>query len=143
MVYSPEQELKLKGYKLTSQRKALLREFVLAENHLLSADKIDKRLKEINKPIDLSTIYRNLEIFLQAGIIKKLSFEGQVDQYKLNHTKGHHHHVVCMTCGKTQVFKNCPVIAIEKQLEKELQFKPINHRLEILGYCKECTENND
>lgn len=139
---SIEYKLKAQGYKITAQRKTIIKAFVKAKNHLLSAEKVYEWIKEHEKTIDLSTIYRNIEIMMNIGVLKKISLDDHVDQYKLSVTNEHHHHIVCVSCGKSEIFKECPVAHIEKTLVDKIGFTPIEHKLEIIGYCQECTDKS-
>ncbi len=139
---SIEYKLKKQGYKITEQRKIIIKAFVQAKNHLLSAEKVHAWIEEHEKPIDLSTIYRNIELLVNIGVLKKISLDDYADQYKLSVTNEHHHHIVCISCGKSEIFKECPVSSIEKELIDRLGFTPIKHKLEILGYCFECTQKS-
>lgn len=136
---SIEHKLKNQGYKITAQRRIIIKAFVDAKNHLLSAEKVYAWIKEHEKSIDLSTIYRNIELMMNIGVLKKISLDNHVDQYKLSVTNEHHHHIVCVSCGKSEIFKECPVYHIEKTVLNKIGFTPIEHKLEILGYCKKCT----
>ena len=139
---SIEYKLKDEGYKITEQRKTIIKAFIKARNHLLSAEKVYDWIDKNEKTIDLSTIYRNIELLMKIGILKKISLDNQADQYKLSVTNEHHHHIVCVSCGKSEIFKECPVTNIEKTLIDKTGFTPIEHKLEILGYCHECTRKS-
>jgi Fe2+ or Zn2+ uptake regulation protein len=139
---SIEQKLKDQGYKITPQRKIIIKAFTKAKNHLLSAEKVFEWSKKHEKSINLSTIYRNIEVMMRIGVLKKISLDNHVDQYKLSVTNEHHHHIVCISCGKSEIFKDCPVSHIENTLIEKLGFTPIEHKLEILGLCQECTQKS-
>lgn len=139
---SIEYKLKEQGYKITPQRRRIIEAFSKAKNHLLSAEKVYEWINNHHQKIDLSTIYRNIELMMSIGLLKKISLDNQVDQYKLSVTNEHHHHIVCISCGKSEIFKNCPVLSIEDKLIDQLGFTPIEHKLEILGYCQECTRKS-
>jgi Fur family transcriptional regulator, ferric uptake regulator len=65
-----------------------------AAKEALPAAAIHERLKDI----DLATIYRNLDLFVQEGVIKKLHFGGTESLYEF---QGHpHHHAVCIDCER-------------------------------------------
>ncbi len=139
---SIEYKLKAEGYKITAQSKTIIKAFAKAKNHLLSAEKVYEWINEHEKSIDLSTIYRNIEIMMNIGVLKKISLDNHADQYKLSVTNEHHHHIVCVSCGRSEIFKDCPVAHIEKTLINKTGFTPIEHKLEILGYCQSCTRKS-
>ncbi|MFW6389802.1 MAG: Fur family transcriptional regulator, partial [Halanaerobiales bacterium] len=83
--------------KVTNQRLNILKELYEADKPL-TASEIGKRLKEKNNTVRLSTIYRNLNKFKEAGILKKLNFADLEKKYELN--MDHHQHLICIKCGE-------------------------------------------
>ncbi|MEM9336390.1 MAG: transcriptional repressor [Patescibacteria group bacterium] len=75
----------------------------------LSAAQLHERLPEI----DLATIYRNLELFVEDGVVKKLQLGGKEAQYELKSAS--HHHAVCGECKKVMHF-NAPDKKIKELL---------------------------
>lgn len=79
--------------RLTKHRQEILN--VLKKSHgALSASAISKVLPQIN----LVTIYRGLEYFVNAGLIKKLNFGEQGSQYEIQEEP--HHHAICHDCDR-------------------------------------------
>ena len=75
----------------------------------LSATTIRSLLPEL----DLTTIYRNLEIFIADGTVRKLYFDSSEALYEF---QAHpHHHAVCSTCNRVIHF-NAPDEQIKKLL---------------------------
>ena len=63
-----KERLKLRGYKITRQREAILDAFLACASHLVTAHELFKQVT-INVPqTNFSTVYRNLEILVQEGL---------------------------------------------------------------------------
>lgn len=127
------EQLKLHGYKLTKQRQAILD--VMQHNHdrLLSVEALND---ELNQSMDLSTIYRNLEILDSCGLMHKVQ-QGDKALYKLICHDHHHHHLICLQCGTTEVIDYCPIAELDK-IAKQHKFQVQTHSLEVFGICQAC-----
>ena len=132
--------LKENGYKLTKQREAIIQ--VLKENdgHYNANELFNMVAREISG-INFSTIYRNLELLVKLEIVNKLSIEEGLNHFELA-DKGHHHHVICKSCGKVKEIDLCPYKEFEKSKLKEIGFKPMEHRFEIYGLCSKCMKKD-
>jgi Fur family ferric uptake transcriptional regulator len=56
-------------------------------------------------------------------------------------TKGarhHHHHLICINCGKVFEFEEDMMEGLETEIEKKTGFHVIDHEVKLYGYCKEC-----
>ena len=116
--------------KKTEQRKTLLE--VLENSGVpLSAEDIFKNSKNIS----LATIYRALDIFCESGIINKISVGNDEKKYYELSSNNHRHYAVCLNCKHMEYIDFCPV---EKLSLKDFQIT--GHRLELYGYCKNCSK---
>ncbi len=79
--------------RITKHRQEILA--VLDHNEeALSASAIHSQLPHIN----LATIYRNLEGFVEAGTVTKLNLGGDEAVFEVQHEP--HHHAICDDCNK-------------------------------------------
>jgi Fe2+ or Zn2+ uptake regulation protein len=88
---------------------------------------------------DQVTVYRTIELFEKLGIINKLRLGWETKIELSDIFRHHHHHLTCLACGKIKALEEEPII--EKRinlLAQRLDFKPVDHQLEIRGYCKSC-----
>jgi Fur family ferric uptake transcriptional regulator len=87
---------------------------------------------------DLVTVYRNLQNLVEAGVVSEVRFKDAVVRYELAH--GHHHHIVCTSCGTIEELEGCETSPLERQaLNASEKFSRINeHSLEFFGLCKAC-----
>ncbi|HVV15019.1 MAG TPA: Fur family transcriptional regulator [Candidatus Paceibacterota bacterium] len=86
-----------------------------------------------------TTLYRALEAFAQAGIVRRVDLHHSHAHYELQKT--HHHHLVCTNCGAVEDVAACAVEPMEKvALRGSRTFASImSHDLEFFGTCKTCT----
>jgi Fe2+ or Zn2+ uptake regulation protein len=136
MKFDVKASLKKAGFKVTPTREEILKLFSTHNCSPISAEDILLKLKK--EKIDRATIYRNLQSFEKAGIIKKVSLQQKADYYELaNH---HHHHIICKTCGDIEGFKNCNLDSLKKTVLKNSKaFGSItDHSLEFFGECDNC-----
>ena len=101
----------------------------------VSAEELARKLAD--KDIDLSTIYRNLNAFVEAGLVKKEVGRGKENIFKLNQ-ENEYHLLVCMHCGKTIPLPGCPYHEIHEEIERKTGFRLIDHNTEIYGICPDC-----
>lgn len=131
-----EKLLKEKQLKVTPQRKAIIS--VLQNSHsVLSAQDIFSEVIKMLPGINFSTVYRNLDLLLDRGIICKITPQSGGVLYELRLEEGHHHHVICKKCGASIALEYCPMEEIQRKLD-EKGFTPTEHRFEIYGYCDKC-----
>ncbi|SES73997.1 Fur family transcriptional regulator, zinc uptake regulator [Natronincola peptidivorans] len=129
--------LKKKGYKITNQRKAIINAFLHSEKHLLTAAEVHNTVKINNEDVNFSTIYRNLEMLLEIGILNRVNLDNGINSYELN-IDSHHHHLICLKCGEAEMIAYCPMEEINSNIRKLSKFTPIDHKLEIYGHCDKC-----
>ncbi len=91
-----------------------------------------------------STVYRNLTILEEAGVVTRIVTSDDFARYELaEELTGHHHHLICTACGDVVDFSLDA--SVEATLDKALDraaaaagFTADSHRLDLLGTCKQC-----
>lgn len=134
---SLEAELVSNNCKLTPQRKEILKILLRAKTHL-TAREIFYRLRRKQPNASFDTVYRNLSILTQIHVIHQLDFRDGRSRFELNRQKDHHHHMVCLRCGETWKIRECPFERVSFVVPDD--FKVVNHRFEIFGFCKSCQD---
>lgn len=135
-----ERILQKEGYKLTIQRKDILNAmFENRDEHLSSEDVYEIASKE-NPELGIATVYRTLQLFEKLDIVYKINFDDGLSRYELNLGTGnhHHHHLICIECGKVSEVKLDLLESLEEEIEREVNFKIIDHDVKFYGYCHEC-----
>lgn len=130
------------NYKTTPQRKEILQVFVdYSKSYHLSAEEVYEILREKGFDFGLATVYRNLELLNEIGILAKVDFGDGRARYELSSIdpKVHnHHHLICMNCKKVIEFEEDLLDELEKIIAKKSGFKIVNHEVKFFGYCSEC-----
>jgi Fur family ferric uptake transcriptional regulator len=127
------------GYKLTPQRRAVLKIIIENRNHL-TPEAIYERVKEEYPGIGLTTIYRTLNILSDLGLICEVYTAGSRRSYLVRRPLEHHHHLVCSRCNKVVDFTDCDLSDIERKLSQGTGFKIEGHLLEFVGICPDCQQ---
>lgn len=123
--------------KITKARMTIL-DILDNENSPLTAEEIYEKAKEkIN--VNLSTIYRNLSILTDHGLILKNINLDNTSYYQLN-KKDHSHQLVCSICKETIAIDFCPIEDMVKEIEEKTNYKITGHSFEFMGICPSCQE---
>lgn len=131
----PKELLKEKRIKITKGRVEILNILKNSESSL-SAEKIYQIYRYNNININLSTVYRTLDLFEENEIIEKITLNDGVFSYKLR-GKTHRHHLECDICHK-EVEIPCPMLQIEELVQNSTGFTLTDHDLVMKGVCSDC-----
>jgi Fur family ferric uptake transcriptional regulator len=129
--------LRQRGYRLTPQRRAVLKVIALSPGHLTPAA-MYQRVRREYPGIGLVTVYRTLAILAELGLICEVHAGGSCRSYLMRKPVGHHHHLICSRCGRVVDFSGCDLEGLERRLARENGFKIEGHLLEFLGLCLAC-----
>ena len=129
--------LQMKGLKFTPQRRMILKTVISLHTHF-DIDQLYEQLRKENGDISRATIYRTFPLLIDSGIIKETLLCR--DKIKYEHIFGHKHHdhMICLNCGRVIEFRDEGIERLQKAVCKKYGFKPVEHKLGIRGYCKEC-----
>ena len=128
--------LRRHSYKLTLQRRAVIRTIASSQDHLTPAE-IYEKVHQHHLNIGLVTIYRTLDMLAQLELICELHAGDNCRSYTTS-TPGHHHHLICSNCGKVVDFPNCELAEAQQSLSKQTGFRIDGHLLEFVGLCQAC-----
>lgn len=125
--------IKANGHKYTNKRREMVDIFV-AEDKYINAKHIQQKMDENYPGISFDTIYRNLHLFKDLGIVEGTELDGEM-KFRIACTDHHHHHFICESCGDTKVIDFCPIEQIKAFLP---QVDIHTHKLEVYGVCELC-----
>lgn len=128
--------LRESGLRATKPRWAILS--YLAGNH--RPHTIADITKQLRDTIDVATIYRTIEGFVQAGLVQEINLGAGRVHYEYRDAGHAHHHIVCTSCGDIEDTLDCRDELLEEAtLQKSKKFTHINaHALEFFGTCNAC-----
>ena len=125
------------GNRVTAQRRAIL-EIIQEQGGHLSADEIYHLARREVPRLSLSTVYRTLELLKDLDLVSELHLAG--DHYRYEAQSGEHQHLVCLNCGKVVEFQCAHSSKIHEKLADQHGFKITTSRVELFGYCEECSK---
>jgi len=131
------QRLRESGHKLTPQRMEILRVLINA-GASISAQAVLERVKETNPYISLDTVYRNLAMLTNTGLITQINLQAKGIALFEFQGETHHHHAICLQCGASFCVDSCPLPKVIPLPEADQRFQVISHAFEIYGYCSVC-----
>lgn len=143
--FNLKEQLKEKGYKLTTQRQVVLDVIKDHEGQHLSTEEIYELVKKKQPDIGLATVYRTLILLDELGFVHKLDLDDEFSRYELN-TKSEdhrHHHLICTKCGAVIGAEEDLLDPIEAQIYEKYGFLVDDHRVKFYGRCKKCAQEKD
>ncbi|WP_283244042.1 peroxide-responsive transcriptional repressor PerR [Bacillus suaedaesalsae] len=129
--------LKESGVRITPQRHAIL-EFLIQSMTHPTADDIYKSLEGKFPNMSVATVYNNLRVFREAGLVKELTYGDASSRFDFVTTD--HYHVICEDCGKIVDFLYPGLDEVEALASHVTGFKVSHHRMELYGTCPECNK---
>ncbi len=129
--------LKSTRVRMTPQRHAIL-EFLYESTAHPTADDIYKALEGRFPNMSVATVYNNLRVFKEAGIVKELTYGDASSRF--DSVTSDHYHVICEDCGKIVDFHYPGLDEVETLAEHVTGFRIHNHRMEIYGTCSKCKD---
>ena len=126
--------------RMTNQREIILRELIRSQRHL-AADELYDIVKKVMPRISLATVYRNLEILSEAGMIGKLEIRGR--QKRFDYDPSEHDHIYCVVCHRVDNLEMAHKGLTAEEFGAVAGYSVTGCRLEILGVCPECQRKRD
>lgn len=127
--------LKNSGVRITPQRHAILEYLISSELHP-TADDIYKALESNFPNMSVATVYNNLRVFRNAGLIKELTYGDASSRFDF--VTHDHYHIICDECGTIVDFHHPGLEEVEHLASHVTGFKVNSHRLEVYGTCPSC-----
>jgi len=129
-------KLSEQGYRLTPQRMLVLAAIENSEHHI-SAEEIYAQVVDKYPHVNISTVYRTLELLNRLGLVTETDLGGGRVRYHPA-DKGHHHHLVCQECGKIIDLDESVLSSLKDVLFREYKFSADLRHLAIFGHCADC-----
>jgi Fur family ferric uptake transcriptional regulator len=126
------ERLDLRGHRMTTSRRRVI-DAVLAQDGHFTVDDILHRTRRVGR----ATVFRTMKLLQDLNIVCRVLLDDGTLHYRLS-TGRHHHHLVCVDCGRVEDFSQCDVDALVRDLQKATQYEVQAHWLEVYGRCQAC-----
>ncbi len=124
------------GYRLTPQRMLVLSAIESTDHHI-SAEEIYAQVAAKYPHVNISTVYRTLELLNRLGLVTETDMGGGRVRYHPA-GKGHHHHLVCQECGRVIDLDEVVLSQLKSIIKKEYNFTADMRHLAFFGRCAGC-----
>lgn len=118
-----------RGMRMTDQRRTIARIIEGASDHP-DVEELYRRASAVDPRISLSTVYRTVNLFEEAGLVTKHDFKDGRARFELIPDE-HHDHLIDIRSGRVIEFRNEEIEAIQEVIAKRLGYKLVDHRLEL------------
>jgi Fe2+ or Zn2+ uptake regulation protein len=126
--------------RMTHQREIILDELNRGKTHP-TADELYERIKKKLPRISLATVYRNLEILSEAGLIKKLEISGR--QKRFDWDPDDHGHIFCTQCQRIDNISTPDAPPLQGKPREEKGYSITGCRIEFFGLCPKCQQQQE
>ena len=126
--------LEERGHRLTPPRLAVLAAVLAQKGHFTVEDVMHGCPR-----IGRATVFRAMRMLTDSGIVCRVLLEDGSLHYRISR-HGHHHHVVCVSCGGVRDLDTCAVGGLVQSLAQSTGFEIEGHWLEFYGRCAACRE---
>jgi Fur family ferric uptake transcriptional regulator len=120
-----------KGMRMTEQRRIIASVIEEATDHP-DVEELYRRASALDARISISTVYRTVKLFEDAGIIERHDFRDGRSRYETVPDE-HHDHLIDLRNGTVIEFRSEEIEALQELIAKRLGYRLVDHRLEL--YC--------
>jgi len=131
------EQLKLRGLRLTVQRKLVL-EALHDQANPVSAEDVFTLIQSIEPSLDRSTVYRTLDLLKEIGLVQEINSNDRQNYFELCGTRLPHVHMVCQKCGGIFTVDQKVFDSVQLILQKSLGFEAQWTQMTIPGICQGC-----
>lgn len=135
-----EEYLQSRGMRMTQPRRLLV-DHVFSHHEHFDADQLLAQLPEKGSAgrIGRATVYRTLNEFVEAGLLRKFTLDGRA-VYEHDYGYPQHDHLYCKECQKLFEFQADELLQLRDKIAQDHRFRVASHRLIITGVCDECSK---
>ncbi|MCZ4429364.1 Fur family transcriptional regulator [Agrobacterium sp. SOY23] len=120
-----------RGMRMTDQRRVIARVLQESADHP-DVEELYRRSSVVDPRISISTVYRTVKLFEDAGIIERHDFRDGRSRYETV-PEEHHDHLIDLKNGVVIEFHSAEIEALQEKIAREHGFKLVDHRLELYG----------
>src|SRR5215217_3315610 len=117
------------GMRMTEQRRVIARVLASSEDHP-DVEELYRRCIKVDDRISISTVYRTMKLFEDAGIIERHDFrEGRARYEQMR--EEHHDHLINLRTGEVIEFRSEDIERLQAEIARRLGYRLVDHRLEL------------
>ena len=117
---------------MTGSRRRVL-EAVLGQPAHFTVEDVLRSARNVGR----ATVFRTMRLLLDLNIVCRILLDDGTLHYRLS-SRGHHHHLVCVDCGRVEDFSRCDVAPLVRELASATDYEIESHWLEVYGRCSAC-----
>jgi Fur family ferric uptake transcriptional regulator len=118
-----------KGMRMTEQRRVIARVLAQSDDHP-DVEELYRRCVRVDNRISISTVYRTMRLFEDAGIIERHDFRDGRARYETS-PDIHHDHLINLRTGEIIEFQSEEIERLQTEVARKLGYKLVDHRLEL------------
>jgi Fur family transcriptional regulator, ferric uptake regulator len=132
-------QLRERGFRLTPQREMVLDILHDVSGHV-TAEEVYDRVSRLSSCVDISTVYRTLELLQDFHLVGVVEIDGQ-RRYELLGLHGPHFHLRCNACNQLVRIEPNEIQPLIEQMQQRHGFQIAAGDLILDGVCRECQTN--
>jgi len=121
-----------KGMRMTEQRRIIARVLAESDDHP-DVEELFRRCAKVDDRISISTVYRTMRLFEDAGIIERHDFRDGRSRYETS-PEAHHDHLINLRNGDVIEFQSEEIERLQAEVARKLGYKLVDHRLELYAF---------
>lgn len=125
--------------RVTPERLALLEEVYRQHGHI-DAEEILAGLRSSGQKVSRATVYRNLELLVECGLVQRQRLGRNRYLYEHVHAGQSHDHLACRDCGRVVEFVSPAIQAMLNEICRAHGFSGEDRQIQIFGLCQACAE---
>jgi Fur family ferric uptake transcriptional regulator len=131
--------LRQRGLRMTPQRQLILDAVAAMKGHV-SVDQVYQQVVRVFPDVNISTVYRTLEVLEELGVVRHTHFHDGVAQYERTDA-ARHHHMVCNRCGADAELELDVLQPLAEELKRRYGFEADLAHSAIVGLCRACAKH--
>lgn len=134
--------LRSRNLKYTPERAEIL-DVIIERDDVFEVEELLLEMQSKGHRISKATIYRTINLLVEAGIITQALFDSKQAHYRLIYGREPHDHMLCMRSGRLVEFSSPELIQLRDRICRELGWEPVGHRFQIYAISPDAPPADD
>ncbi len=128
------------GLKFTHEREQILGSLLELDQHV-DADELLVRMRRSGSKVSRATIYRTLDLLVQAGLARKVRLGGEHHHFEHIFGRRQHEHMICVQCGRIIEWYDPALARVIDDNLREQGFVASRWSVQVIGRCSDCANS--